>query len=76
MTILTQITGAIIGVGAVVALAAPVILANRDPEPVRVTCTDAMLVPRPETDAIEIFLTCQTSEAEPVLIDVPPIPGH
>lgn len=74
MTILTQITGAAIGIG--IAFAAVIAPNLGKPEPVLVTCTDAMLVPRPETDATEIYLTCHSTGNAPVRIEVPPIPGQ
>lgn len=74
MAVFTQVVGAAIGIGAVFAVViAPDLKVG---EPVHVTCTDAMLIPRPETDATEIYLTCRTESNEPVQIEVPVIPGQ
>lgn len=74
MTLLTWVGGAVIGIGSVYAM---VIAPELDREgPVHVTCSNAMLIPRPETDATEIYLTCRTEDDAPVQIEVPAIPGQ
>lgn len=72
--IATKIVGAIVGIG----LAFGIVIAPglAPPEPIVVTCTDVMLIPRPETDATEIFLTCHAAGDAAVELIVPPVGGQ
>ena len=71
MALATQITGAILGVGAAIAVVfGPDLIPT---EPIHIECTEAQIVLGPDSNVMQIGLTCHAGDA-PVILTIPDVP--